>query len=918
GSDSATNLQVVTGSSASARSVHVAAAPPLSLAAGSFFALGADIDIAAANDGPSVALLQPDGSGDVANLSYRIEYVLDDPDDDLDASLGAALYAYPSPGLRTVQDIRIFGTLIADQNDRVARNAAGTDDLEQGSGDYTWDEPPAALVRSALFASILRLPSGTYYIYLVADDGGNPPVFAVSPGPVTIVHSPVVRQIDPPAAETVDTGVRTGVMANPYDLDFAIVDYDSDARVQLFYSAFAGLTSVSASGAYPNQSFALGKSLAGTRGQPITAAASLSARTTDYSWDVSEPLVAAGAYYLYAVATDGTSVTVGQSPARLTVRHSPSFTFYEPVRNTQRTIDTGSQPVYTIQWQKGPGDGDLDDDASIALYYTAVNPAAKNYTGADSTDLVDAGDGNATLIAGPLHEDGDGAADMYVWDFRRGGSVPPEDRQVWLYAVVSDPGGNAAVELGGSLTLRHSPYVLLRTRLPEVNQGDALRLEWEDYMVDDGSGTDDAYLRLYASRQPGLTTLAQLESELGSGATWVINSIDGTAAGATPLRESGGNALTWDTRTSAFALPEGTYSVYAGISGDATFADNATGRVSEAANQLSVRAATGVVPHVALSPNRVVASAGDTLTFEVLMQSDGVAATALSIGIDLPAGAFEVLNPASPFTDLGAAFAGGTVLEDTTINGQPRFSKTGVAEVLGSGVDLVAVASFQVVAQSLTGLQVIGLSGLETAISTESRSAPLRRSTGMSALEAEVRALPRGRIEGYVLLEGRAPPLGNGDHSALLDVHLRLPGSVLDIEDGAYRSANDAHPATPDTVQVQTASDGQFRLTSIPSGRYVLTVKDTSHLSGRTDTITVRPGESVRLTSALGFYASDIRGDASFLLPRDGRLLQAGDATGDNEVDEDDINAIDAAWGTNPARPRFAEADLNNDGRVGV
>ncbi|MFH1567775.1 MAG: FlgD immunoglobulin-like domain containing protein, partial [Gemmatimonadota bacterium] len=46
--------------------------------------------------------------------------------------------------------------------------------------------------------------------------------------------------------------------------------------------------------------------------------------------------------------------------------------------------------------------------------------------------------------------------------------------------------------------------------------------------------------------------------------------------------------------------------------------------------------------------------------------------------------------------------------------------------------------------------------------------------------------------------------------------------------------------------------------------------------------------------------------------------LQAGDATGDNEVDEDDINAIDAAWGTNPARPRFAEADLNNDGRVGV
>ena len=54
----------------------------------------------------------------------------------------------------------------------------------------------------------------------------NPPAFAVSPGGITLRHSPIVVQIDPTGAETVDSGVRTGAQASPYDLDFTVVDYD--------------------------------------------------------------------------------------------------------------------------------------------------------------------------------------------------------------------------------------------------------------------------------------------------------------------------------------------------------------------------------------------------------------------------------------------------------------------------------------------------------------------------------------------------------------------------------------------------------------------------------------------------------------------------------------------------------------------
>ena len=80
----------------------------------------------------------------------------------------------------------------------------------------------------------------------------------------------------------------------------------------------------------------------------------------------------------------------------------------------------------------------------------------------------------------------------------------------------------------------------------------------------------------------------------------------------------------------------------------------------------------------------------------------------------------------------------------------------------------------------------------------------------------------------------------------------------------------------------------------------------------------VRHGENIYLHDGKGFYASDIRGDRSRLLPQEGRLLRGGDATGDNEVDEDDVNAVDAAWGTNKSVYNFSRSDMNNDGRVGV
>jgi hypothetical protein len=207
-----------------------------------------------------------------------------------------------------------------------------------------------------------------------------------------------------------------------------------------------------------------------------------------------------------------------------------------------------------------------------------------------------------------------------------------------------------------------------------------------------------------------------------------------------------------------------------------------------------------------------------------------------------------------------------------------------------------------------------------TVLGLVGKSDPLDSGEGLTLSNPQFSRVTRGTITATVELEGRAAPLGSGVHSTLLDVHLRLPGSAIDVSDAIFRSANDDYATTTDTVEVQTTAAGALTLTSVPPGRYVLTVKDTSHVSGRTDTITVRAGQTVAISSGAGngFFGSDLRGDPTMLLPSSGRQLVAGDVSQDNEINEDDVNLIIAAWGTNSSKPFFAQADLNNDAAVGA
>ncbi|MBT4501878.1 MAG: hypothetical protein HOC74_29370 [Gemmatimonadetes bacterium] len=131
------------------------------------------------NEAPQVALLE---ATLFVNESMDISYILYDEDDDTDGSLRYGLYLYSSDELEKVEDIRVFGWMVADQRDITLDIGTG-DFAESRSAEdvqiYTWDDPGPALMRLG-FAATTKMLEGSFYLYLVADDGVNDAVFTIS------------------------------------------------------------------------------------------------------------------------------------------------------------------------------------------------------------------------------------------------------------------------------------------------------------------------------------------------------------------------------------------------------------------------------------------------------------------------------------------------------------------------------------------------------------------------------------------------------------------------------------------------------------------------------------------------------------------------------------------------------------------
>lgn len=962
---------------------------------GSYFWMGANINIVASNVAPIVQVTDPDAttaSAGFANETSSIKYILFDSDTNILTSttgLQMELYAYPDKGLRNVQDVRTFGTLIVDEQDNTTVNAAGTNDFTEGTSasnaqSYTWDDPGAAL-RALGFAALTKNPDGNYYIYLVADDLVNPPVYAVSGGPLRVRHIPLVKSLAPVTSDTVDTGEFSNLSkTNPYKINFLVKDYDDNAQVRLFFSTNASIPrdSVKVTGTFPSLTLDLGGA------SPIQLSDSLrSEEDVNFTFDVTaqgasrDSILAQGSYTIYTVVSDGDTTVLSASTKPLTVRHSPSFEFTAPLTGTVNKLNTTQQDRYTLEWQRGRSDRDLDGNAIISLYYIGLDPQRRNFSGTDSTALIDSG---AVLIKGSLREDSEGGGDQYVWDFRNppsalpktfrpkpGGTSggPPNVYQVgrttdtaWVYAVLHDTLGNTRVQAGGSVLLLGSqqspgspaPKVAMQTPPSggqTINNGDIVRLEWDSFLIDDGTGTDDAYLRLYAAPKGLYSTLTQLEANnrANGGQVILVNSLKGrddVASQITTIRESDPKFFMWDTKTHSFGI-SGTpieFDMFIAGSVDAQFGDNifvngrldsiATGIGSQAQRAVLSKApgslkvvGTDPIFSMELGPGSMTAASGDTLTMDVLVNSQGSSVNLMDLHLNVPRHYFELIDMDAstaglqPFKDSTGAFqAASTIAQNDTTAGTDQFFKLNFVEsvILGEAIGRTVSPydSSQVAARiKLKVKRYTGGASLDTLIewSTESgrKSALYQNSQAMatSAISATIKLVPRARINATVPLEGRS-----NDYSDTLDVHLRQVGSTNDLTDTTYISKNDVKPVyvsgvLQDSVNVVSNSFGSFTLYEVPPGTYELTVKAKGFISGRSDTLRLFNGSTANITPTFG---SDALGALSPATPL--AALRGGDATGDNQIDIADANLIFSRWNLTPSSPTFVrDADFNKD-----
>lgn len=145
------------------------------------------------NAPPTVQLLQ---ATPFADEQTTISYLLYDAEDDATGTLSYALFLYPDERLSSADDIRTFATRLADEKDVLLD--VGLGDLSEGTAaddvqTYTWGDAPRALQNQG-FAPATQILPGSYYLYLVADDGVNAPVFTVSDFQVTVAHVPTAVQ----------------------------------------------------------------------------------------------------------------------------------------------------------------------------------------------------------------------------------------------------------------------------------------------------------------------------------------------------------------------------------------------------------------------------------------------------------------------------------------------------------------------------------------------------------------------------------------------------------------------------------------------------------------------------------------------------------------------------------------------------
>ncbi|MDP6982618.1 MAG: FlgD immunoglobulin-like domain containing protein [Candidatus Latescibacteria bacterium] len=817
----------------------------------------------------------------------------------------------------------------------------------------------------ALSLDVSALAIGTYYLYTTSNLTGTHPL--VRSRGVTVRHDPTVLSVgtflsgDP---DWIDSGRlldfdqgTTGLASNSQDavtIDVSAVDLDDSASVRLFYSTTGTLdtSSVTTTGTAPSRVIS---ALTGASHVDSTATLKEGVDST-LTWGVApddSSVVPAGDYFIYAVITDGTTLSLTRSDTTYRVRHSPLLVF--DVRLDTVIATGGAIPArfHTITWNQDAGlDGDFDrdDTALIDLYYSADSTfAIPNGVSAIESAAANSALDTHEIVDSLSATDGVQADNQYAWDLWAytnpdDGGVPLENTPYYLYGVITGGGTERLVRWeDGTGTLRtlsfeHEPHltILAPMALVAVDGRRSFEVSWEARDVD-----DDALI--WVVMIPALTAQAtaselswsQLQAAAGD-SLWVLTSTDGSLASGAPVSEN--TTVRFDARPSrmiqtfdgqAIPLSDGEYHAYVVLDpGAGTDEPGPSSLVQRVPGRLTVdglpTGAVGLVRSAIeiLPARRTMEAWRDTTTFAIHPHTDGETVDVVSVFISVDTLVTTVVDQdattpgVQPFA-VPSALAGQTLYDSVKVATDSSLAGRWVMDLVyfeqsGRTFDgTEPLATITLASRNVEGTAQVRVDNIE-----QRRSAFYRNGIEMGSLAPETGAvvdfLPRGTLAGLVQLQGRT------NHAEEVTLMLRENNGFTTVSDSLFEAVNDVN-STKAGIQDSVDAQGTFTLNSVPTGNYHLAVHVDRYLDGHVPSVQVNPGDQI--TGLQPTVLRDGVSQAQYLLGGDvtGWVDTSNTSSPDNEIDQLDVDFVITYFGvtTSPAHAG-ALADVDGDSLVWV
>jgi len=364
-------------------------------------------------------------------------------------------------------------------------------------------------------------------------------------------------------------------------------------------------------------------------------------------------------------------------------------------------------------------------------------------------------------------------------------------------------------------------------------------------------------------------------------------------------------------------LPSGDYDVYLTYTDDADFTDAADDYCVKTDGILHITSFADQNTSFELSPNRVTAIKGDTLTFDIYATDGGGAndkAMFVSVFLNIPSAKFSVLDQDAsvagiqPWLDETANFNGTEYLDTVYTNGSNYYidhveyasGGDALATLLKIGtIQLVVIDNYDNDALETHEITFSTLGARTTSIVEEDNNT---LSTTVPALAATIELATPGKITGNIEIYGRTA------EGQVVDIYVCPQGSFTQVTDSDFLTANGLASAT-DILQYTLGAGGSYEILRVPTGTYDIIIHKDGFLNQRIES---------QIVQSLSITNVDFEGD-DMLLSGDcaGYTDANGNVIPDNQIDAADYNAISSAFNSTPGDANWnAYCDFDGDGHV--